>query len=227
MNRLHFSEIATERDLRLAIVECGYLCYDRGLITSNDGNISTRLGEDRVIITPAGLCKGRMDVDDLLILDLDGKMVKAHPRRHHRPSTETAMHLEAYRQRPDVRAAIHAHPVFATALTVAGMPLPIDVLPEVLLTLGEVPTSTYATPSTDEDAGAVSGLLGQHDAILLRQHGALTVGADLDEALVNLERVEHVAEVFWRAQMLGKVNRIPKRELLRLSELRMKYKREI
>jgi L-fuculose-phosphate aldolase len=126
------------------------------------------------------------------------------------------MHLEVYRNRAGARAVIHAHPVCATALTVAGLEFPDDVLPESILALGEVPVTAYATPSSAEDAEAIRPLIRDHAAILLRQHGTLTVGADLEEALLRLERIEHVAEVFWRAQMLGKVNRLTPaaRELL-------------
>lgn len=223
MNLLRFPPHATERDLRLAVVECGRVCYGRGLMTANDGNISTRLGEDRVLITPSGLCKGRMDENDLLIVDLDGNLTWVHPRRKFTPSSETPMHLEVYRQRPDVWAVIHAHPVFATALTVAGVPFPADVLPEVALTLGDVPTSRYATPSSHDDADAIRELVHSHDAVLLRQHGALTLGRDLDAALTHLERIEHVAQVYWRARMLGQVNRIPEADVARLREIKEKF----
>jgi L-fuculose-phosphate aldolase len=137
------------------------------------------------------------------------------------------MHLEVYKQRPDVRAVLHAHPVFATALTVADIPLPADVLPEVLLTLEEVPTTRYATPSSHDDADAIRTLIRNHDALLLRQHGSLTVGADLETALTHLERVEHVAEVYWRAQMLGVVRRIPAEDRARLSQIREKFRSRI
>lgn len=211
----------TELDLRQAVVACGRICYERRLMTSNDGNISVRAGADRVLITPSGFCKGRMEADDLLLLDLNGNLLSAAwgPK----VSSETPMHLEVYRQRPDVRAVLHAHPVFATALTVSDYPLPVDVLPEVLLTLGEVPTTRYATPSSHDDADAIRALIQKHDALLLRQHGSLTVGVDLDAALTNLERVEHVAEVFWRAQMLGKVNRIPEGDIEKLLKIRERF----
>lgn len=203
-----------ESDLRQAIIECGRICYERRLLTSNDGNISVRVEDDRLLITPAGMCKGRMDVDDLLLLNLDGKILSVASGR--KPSSETPMHLEVYKQRSDVRAVLHAHPVFATVLTVSDFPLPMNVLPEVMLTLGEVPTTRYATPSSHDDADAIRELIRDHDALLLRQHGSLTVGKDLDAALTNLERIEHVAEVFWRAQMLGKVERIPLEAMVRL-----------
>ena len=218
---LRFSDSTAETDLRQAIVECGRICYGRRLLTSNDGNISVRVGADRALITPSGLCKGRMQSDDLLLLDLQGRVLSAAPGR--KVSSETPMHLEVYGQRPDVRAVLHAHPVFATALTVSDCPLPVDMLPEVLLTLGEVPTTRYATPSSHDDAEAIRELIKNHDALLLRQHGSLTVGVDLDAALINLERIEHVAEVFWRAQMLGKVERIPEGDLEKLLKVRERF----
>lgn len=218
---MQFTPSDSEADLRRAVVECGRVCYERKLMTSNDGNISVRLNGDRVLITPSGISKGRMHVDDLLMIDLAGRVISTENRR--RPSSETPMHLEAYRQRADVRAVIHAHPVFATALTVAGIDFPADVLPEVVLTLGEVPTTAYATPSSDEDAQAVRELIRAHSAILLRQHGSLTVGPDLEQALIHLERLEHVAEVFWRAHALGHVERIPPEARRQLLAVRARY----
>jgi L-fuculose-phosphate aldolase len=218
---LRFPASASEGELRLAILECGGICYARHLMTSNDGNISVRLDEGRVLITPSGISKGRMQAEDLLVIDLHGEAVSSPAG--YRPSTETPMHLEVYKQRADVRAVIHAHPVFATALTVAGFDFPADILPEVLLTLGEVPVSAYATPSSHEDAEVIRPLIRSHDAILLRQHGSLTVGKDLEEALIHLERLEHVAEVFWRAQILGHVERIPPAARERLLAVRRKY----
>ncbi len=211
----------TEQELRSAILECGRICYDRHLLSSNDGNLSVRLDQDLILITPSGLSKGRLQASDLIVLDLQGKVHEARAGR--RPSSETPMHLEVYQRRPEVGAVIHAHPVFATALTVAGLEFPADVLPEVLLTLGDVPVSPYATPSSAEDAEVIRSLIVDHDAILLRQHGSLTVGSNLEQALIILERIEHVAEVFWRAQMLGHVERIPPRLREKLLALREEY----
>ena len=221
MNRLRFSLLATERDLRLAIVECGRIAYDRHLVSSNDGNISVRVGKN-VLITPSGICKGRMEPEDLLVVDLDGNILKAQARRKPKTSSETPMHLEVYRQREDVRAVLHAHPVFATALTIANLPFPVDVLPEVLLTLGEVPVTDYSTPSSDEDAAAVRGLIRDHDALLLCQHGALTVGPDLEAALNHLERIEAVAQTVFYARQLGPVRTLPPEALEKLKAVRRK-----
>jgi len=215
-NILDFSATTSESNLRLAIIACGEICYSRHLLMSNDGNISVRLDGGRVLITPAGLCKGRMDSDDLLIVDLMGKVIDSAKERE--PSSETPMHLEVYKQRPDLRTVIHCHPIFATALTVAGLEFPIDILPEVMLTLKNVPVTDYATPSSHENADVIRPWICNYDAILLRQHGSLTTGKNLDEALIHLERIEHVAEVFWRATMLGNVSRIPTNELEKLRQ---------
>lgn len=196
---LRFDARSSESDLRRLLVECGRICYDRGLLTSNEGNLSVRLSPDRVLITGAGVSKGRMSVTDILCIESDGRVLDTAGLV---PSSETPMHLEVYRQRPDVRAVIHAHPVFATTLTVAGLEFPIDVLPEAALLRGGIPVTAFATPGTAEDAAAIRPFIGSHDAILLRQHGTLTCGTDLEEALVKLERMEHIAEIFWRAHSL-------------------------
>lgn len=218
---LNFSSSAGETDLRLAIVECGRISYERHLMTSNDGNISVRMDDGLILVTPSGLSKGRLSTDDLIVVDLDGNIISAKADR--RPSSETPMHLEVYKQRDDVRAVVHAHPIFATALTVAGLEFPVDVLPEVLLTLGDVPITAYATPSSHEDAVTIRPFVKQHNALLLCQHGSLTYGKNLDEALIHLERIEHVSEIYYRAKMLGNVKRVPPEAQAQLIELREKY----
>ena len=214
MTLLSFTPNTPESQLRQAILECGRICYERGLMTSNDGNISIRLDSTRVLITAAGVCKGRMEAGDILTIDMNGQVIISWKGLY--PSSETPMHLEVYKQRPDIYAVIHAHPMYATTLTVANQTFPDDILPEVALTLRKVPITAYATPSSHQDAEVVRPLIRNHDALLLRQHGSLTVGRDLNQALIHLERLEHVAQVFWHAQMLGTVTRIPPTELERL-----------
>jgi L-fuculose-phosphate aldolase len=222
VNHLHFSAYATERDLRLAILEAGRLCYNSGLMTANNGNLSARLGDDRIVITPKALCKGRLEAEDLLVVDMEGNVLKADPRRRRQSSSETPMHLEVYRQRPDVRAVLHAHPAYATAMTVADIPFPDDILPEVLEVLGPVPTSRFAMPSSDDNALAIRDLLTGHNAVLIRQHGAIAFGQDLDEALIHMERLEHVARTVMTAYAAGKVNRLPEEMLTNLRALAQK-----
>ncbi len=221
MSFLRFGDDTTEANLRRALVEAGRLAYERGLIAANDGNLSVRLGSERILITPAGLCKGRLSPDDMLILNMDGEVVVPATDARLRPSSETPMHLEVYHRRPDVRAVIHAHPTFATALTVAGRSLPADVLPELVLSLGEVPVTEYATPGSNEDAIAIRDLIGNHEAILLRQHGSLTVGAHLEDALIALEHLEHAAQVIVLAEMLGQVTTLTPEAVKRLRAMRV------
>ena len=218
---LNFSASATETDLRSAVIECGRIAYERHLMTSNDGNISVRMSNGCVLITPSGISKGRLALDDMLVVDLDGKIISSRDDR--KPSSETPMHLEVYKHREDVRAVVHAHPIFATTLTVADLEFPIDVLPEVLLTMGEVPITRYATPSSHEDAEVIRPFVKDHNAMLLRQHGSLTFGKNLEEALIHLERIEHVSEIYWRAKMLGTVQRVPPEAQAQLISLREKY----
>lgn len=218
---LNFSSSAGETDLRLAIVECGRISYERHLMTANDGNISVRMDDGLILVTPSGISKGRLSTDDLIVVDLDGNIISAKADR--RPSSETPMHLEVYRQREDVHAVVHAHPIFATTLTVSGLEFPVDVLPEVLLTLGNVPITAYATPSSHEDAVVIRPFVKEHNALLLCQHGSLTYGKNLDEALIHLERIEHVSEIYYRAKMLGNVKRVPPEAQAQLIELREKY----
>jgi len=218
---LNFPASITESDLRLAILECGRIAYERHLMTSNDGNISARMENGHVLITPSGISKGRLNPDDMLVVDLDGNILSSRADR--KPSSETPMHLEVYRHRGDVRAVMHAHPIFATTLMVAGLEFPVDVLPEVLLTLGDVPITDYATPSSHEDAEVIRPFIKDHNAMLLRQHGSLTYGKNLEEALIHLERIEHVSEIYWRAKMLGEVKRVPTEAQAKLIELREKY----
>ena len=165
--------------------------YARGYTASNDGNISVRLDADRLLMTPKSVCKGFMTPDMMCITDLDGRKLQGDRD----PSSETLMHLEVYRQRPDVQAVVHAHPPTATGFAVAGIPLDRAVLAEVLTTLGSIPIAEYATPSTSELPDAVRKYIKAHDGMLLANHGALTVGADLFAAYYKMETIEHFAKI--------------------------------
>jgi L-fuculose-phosphate aldolase len=225
MNHLHLSSFATERDLRLAIIEAGRICYNSGLMHANTGNISVRLGNDRLVITPSKVCIGRLEPEDLLIIDLDGAIVKADSTRKRKFSSEAPLHLSVYRQRADIRAVIHAHPSNATALTVAGIPFPVDILPEVLEALGPVPTTRFALPDSTDDAAAISEYVKEHNAILMRNHGAITFGVDLEEALNYLEQLESVAKTVVTAHLLGKVNHLPDEIMSAMRETHLKKTR--
>ena len=208
-----------EQALRRQIVEAGRRLWTRGLVVACDGNLSVRLGPKRILITPAGVNKGFLAPGESLVVDLEGRTLR-RGRKSQVPSTEMAMHLEVYRTVASAGAVIHAHPPCATALTVAGIPFPSDILPEIAATLGDVPTTRLVMPGTDEDAQVVHPWLPTHRAILLPHHGSLTYGVDLEEALEHLERIEHAAWVYWLASTSGNVNRLPRDLLARLEALR-------
>ncbi|MGB7217194.1 MAG: class II aldolase/adducin family protein [Vicinamibacterales bacterium] len=211
--------MSTESSLRADIVEVGRRMYARGYTASNDGNISVRLGTDRLLMTPKGVCKGFMSPDMMCITDLDGRKLQGDRD----PSSEMLMHLEVYRQRPDVGAVVHAHPPTATGFAVAGIPLDRAVLAEVLATLGSIPIADYATPSTKELPEAVRKYIKAYDGMLLANHGALTVGPDLFAAYYKMETVEHFAQISLVARQLGRENLIAREELDRLQALRGTY----
>jgi L-fuculose-phosphate aldolase len=205
--------------LRADIVEVGRRMYARGYTASNDGNISVRVGDDRLLMTPKSVCKGFMTPDMMCVTDLAGKKIQGDRD----PSSEMLMHLEVYRQRPDVKAVVHAHPPTATGFAVAGIPLDRAVLAEVLTTLGSIPLAEYATPSTAELPDAVRKYIKAHDGMLLANHGALTVGGDLFSAYYKMETIEHFAKISLVARMLGRENLISREEVMRLQALRGTY----
>src|SRR6266508_5628677 len=211
--------MSAESTLRADIVEVGRRMYARGYTASNDGNISARLGTDRLLMTPKSVCKGFMTPDMMCITDLDGRKLQGDRD----PSSEMLMHLEVYRQRPDVQAVVHAHPPTATGFAVAGIPLDRAVLAEVVTTLGSIPIAEYATPSTDELPAACRKYLKAHDGLLLANHGALAIGHDLFTAYHRMETIEHFARISLVSRLLGREHLFSRDEVERLQGLRGMY----
>jgi L-fuculose-phosphate aldolase len=207
--------------IRNDIVEVGRRLWARGFVASNDGNISVRIGQDRLLMTPASVSKGFMTPEMMVVTDLDGVVVEAAPGR--KPSSEAMMHLAAYRQRPDIGAVVHAHPPTATGFAVAGIPLDRAVLAEVVTTLGSIPIAEYATPSTRALAETVGSLLKAHDGVLLANHGAIALGKDLFSAYYKMETIEHFATISLVARQLGREHLLSRGEVERLQELRGTY----
>ena len=206
-----------EREL---ICRVGRLLYDRGYAAANDGNLSVRLGEDRLLVTPSGVSKGRMTPDMLLVTDLEGRVVEGD--RH--PSSEVKMHLMVYRRRPDAGAVVHAHPPVSTAFAVCRQGLETPYLAETVVGLGSVPcTPSFAMLSTDEVPESIAPYLPDHNAVLLANHGALAWGADLWEAFDRLETVEHTAKIVLNAETLGGGVPLTAEEVSRLQGLRGMY----
>jgi L-fuculose-phosphate aldolase len=211
----------SEAQAREEIVRVCRLLWERSYVAATDGNVSVRVGPDRLLATPSGLSKGFLQEDQLVLTDLNGASVSEGPSAL-RPSSELRMHCAVYRERPDVLAVVHAHPPMATACTVAGVSLMQPVLPEVLVTLGGIPTARYARPSSAEGAVVIRELIREHDAVLLDHHGTLTVGRSAFEAYLKLEKVENAALVLLAAGQLGGVRDLPPEEA---EELLASYRR--
>jgi L-fuculose-phosphate aldolase len=211
----------TEDQLRLDIVEVGRRLWTRGFVASNDGNVSVRLPGDRLLLTPTNVSKGFMTPEMMVITDMDGRLIAGAPGR--KASSEIKMHLVAYRHRPDVHAVVHAHPPLSTGFAVAGIPLDRAVLAEVVTTLGSIPIAEYGTPSTPELPAAVEPYIKAHDALLLANHGALALGADLFAAYYRMETIEHFARISLVARLLGREHLLSREEVGRLEQLRGSY----
>jgi L-fuculose-phosphate aldolase len=208
-----------EEQARADIVEVGRRLWERGYVASNDGNISVRLDDHRLITTPKNVSKGFMTPDMMVITDLDGRKVAGERD----PSSELKMHLEVYRNRADIRAVVHAHPPTATGFAVAGIPLDRAVLAEVITTLGSIPIAEYATPSTEELPAAVRKYVKAHDGLLLANHGALAMGGDVMSAYYRMETIEHFAKISLVARTLGREHVLSREEVERLQGLRGMY----
>lgn len=192
--------VSGERALRAAIVETCRRLHARDLIGAGEGNVSARLAEDRFLVTPSGANKGYLAPADLVVVDGRGAVVSGTGRA----STELRMHLAAYAARADVAAVVHAHPITAVALTVAGLPPPNDLVPEAAVTLGELAVAPFATPGTDEVPRSLAPLWAGHDVVLLERHGALALGRSLGEAFDRMETLERVARVALVARVAGR-----------------------
>jgi L-fuculose-phosphate aldolase len=196
------------------MVALGARMYARGYISGVAGNLSARLPDGNILATPAGLDKSEMKPEQMVVVDAQGRLLSALSGLQ--PTSELPMHLEVYRQRPDVGAVVHAHPMHCVALSLVGGTLEDPYIPEAIVLLGPVPTTAYATPSSEENRDAIAGLIATHDAIVLAHHGSLTVGRDLDEAYLRLETMEHTAETLFLAHLLGEPQKLSSQALSRL-----------
>jgi L-fuculose-phosphate aldolase len=201
-----------ERALRFALVEAGERLWRQGLVAHTDGNLSVRLDDEWFLITPSGVNKGKMRPYQLLRIALADGRVDGHGK----PSVETPMHLAIYRRHRHIGAVVHAHPPYATAFAAAGLSLTEPVFPEMVVRFGEVPLVPYATPGTDELAEAVAAALQGRSAVLLQNHGALTVAATVEEACGLMEALEWTAKVIWLAKGLGGAKPLTSDEVRRL-----------
>lgn len=208
--------------LRNEIVRIGQLMHRFQFIDGASGNISARLTSGHILATPSGLAKGFMSPEQLIIVDLDGQLIRPSPPGL-KPTSELLMHLEAYKQRPDVMGVVHAHPITAVALSLVGIPMTDCIIPESVLIFGPIPTTPYANPSSAENQQAISELVKTHDAIILAYHGSLTVGPTVWDAYLKLESLEHTAQIIAQARMLGEVKPLPPEQVAKLIDTRQRW----
>lgn len=187
-----------------------------GLIAGQDGNVAVRVGEDRALVTGAGLLKAEMTAEDIVEVDLAGR----HVRGHRRASTELDMHLRILRRRRDVGAVVHGHPPVATGFGVAAEAFDDCVLPELIFQVGHVPLVPYATPGTPELGDRIEPYLADYSVLVLANHGAVAMGTTLTEALIRMESLEHAAKIILTARLLGRVVPLERGQVERLEVLR-------
>ncbi len=210
----------TDTKYRQDLIDVAARCYDKGYICGLEGNFSIRLESNLILTTPRGCCKARLNKDELVLTDLEGEAIGDG-----KPSTELKMHLIVYKARPDVGAVVHAHPTTAVGLTIAGVDLTVPILPEVVCTLGKIPTAPYATPSTKEMPDSILPFLSEHDALMLSHHGALALGTDIWDAFYKLETVEHFAQTLLVAKLAGGAVPLSDHHIANLMAIKHIYKK--
>ena len=208
-----------EKEIREQICEVGRRLWLKGWVASNDGNISVRMDDNFVITTPTGVSKGFMSPDMLVKVDMDGNVRSGYLK----PSSEIKIHLEAYRRRDDIRAVLHAHPPVCTGYAVAHIPLDAPILPEVVISLGAVPLARYGTPSTAELSDSIAELVKCHNAILLANHGAMSMGKDAMDAYYKMETVELFATIALTAHQLGGAKQFTAPDMEKLESVRNQF----
>jgi len=208
-----------ETSLRELLVHYGKCLHDQALVSGTDGNLSVRLEDGSILCTPTAMSKGEMHPADMVVVDLNGKVL----RGDRCPSSEMLMHLTIYRERPDIQAVIHAHPPTATGFAAAGMALDQPICSEVIISLGAVPLAEYATPGTPGLSDSLRPFVPHYDAILLANHGAVAYDVDLESAYFKMETVEHLAKVTLVAHQLGGAQNLTEEQINALVEARSKY----
>lgn len=194
-----------EARLRKGICEIGKLCYGRFYIVGADGNISARMSDGTILITPAGAMKGFLDPQHIAHIDMRGEVVDGGPGA----STERGIHIAVYEERPEMKAVVHAHPPHAVAMTIAGIDMQAPFIPEIIVTIGGIPTANFGTPGTHELAASIRPIIRCSDTVVMTHHGSVTMGVNLLDAYKKLDMVEHTAKILWLAHSVGHAKPLP------------------
>ncbi len=213
--------MVSEYEIKKQICDIGKRIYDRGMVAANDGNISVKISDNEFLCTPTGVSKGFMTPEYICKVDADGNVIQAN--KGFKPSSEIKMHMRVYKERPDVQAVVHAHPIYATSFAIAGIPLTQPIMPEAVIALGCVPIAEYGTPSTHEIPDAVSKYLQYFDAVLLENHGALAYSDSLLAAYHKMESLEFYAELLFLSKQLGGPQELSKAQVEKLYDIRRQF----
>ena len=208
----------SEYEIKKQMCDIGKRIYQNGFVAANDGNLSVRINDKEVLCTPTGVSKGYMTPDMICKVDINGNVLQANGK--FKPSSEVKMHLRVYRERPDVKSVVHAHPPYGTSYAIAGIPLNKAIMPEAVIALGEVPIAEYGTPSTEEIPDAVAKYLQCYDAVLLENHGALTYGPDLMTAYFKMESLEFYAKLMFISSQIGEPQVLNNGQVEKLIDIR-------
>ena len=209
------NKVDSEYEIRKQICEIGNRMYDKSFVAANDGNISVRLGDKMIIVTPTGVSKGNMKPEQLVKMDIDGKVYGKNL-----PSSEAKMHIEVYKQNSKLRAVCHAHPPISTAFAVAGIALDKPILAEAVVLLGVVPVAKYATPGTEEVPNSIKEYVNDHNAVLLANHGLLTWGENLEQAWFRMESTEHYGKILLYVKQIGPAREFNRQQLDELIKIK-------
>ncbi len=213
--------MTSEFEIKKQICDIGKRIYNRGMVAANDGNISVKISDNEFLCTPTGVSKGFMTPEYICKVDAEGNVLQANG--NFKPSSEIKMHMRVYKERPDVKSVVHAHPIYATAFAIAGIPLTQPIMPEAVIALGCVPIAEYGTPSTNEIPDAVEKYLQYYDAVLLANHGALSYSDSLLAAYHKMESLEFYAELLFKAKQLGGPKELSEEQVQRLYEIRRQF----
>lgn len=210
-----------EYEIKKEICEIGRRIYNRGMVAANDGNISVKLNDYEFLCTPTGVSKGFMTPDMICKVNEKGEVIDAKPP--YKPSSEIKMHMRVYEKRSDVRAVVHAHPLYATTFAIAGQALTQPIMPEAVISLGCVPLARYGRPSTEEIPDSIEEYLPYFDAVLLAQHGALTWSDSLLNAYMKMESVDFYAQLLYQTKQIGGPKEFTPEQVEDLYEIRRKF----
>jgi L-fuculose-phosphate aldolase len=193
------------KSARESVLACAKELARRGMVEGSSGNVSARVDDERVCMTPSSLAYDAMTLDDLVVVDLDGEVLEGERS----PTTERSLHLSCYRAYPEIGGVIHSHPIFATMFAVARQPIPAAIEEVTVYVGGDIEVCEYTMTGTDELGDVVAAGLADRAATLLANHGMVTVGATVEKALHAAAVVERTAQIVWGARQLGETHSVP------------------